>query len=93
LVFEDLSNRSKVIKHAVTPIAIFEKGNGVFQLWVYQSNTPYDGKNPESGINQITIYPGLNKWEAGELSSANSPTFFIIPVSLLKGEQLLTLNK
>jgi|GEM_PF-1396889 len=69
-------------QHAVTPIALEDRGNGIWAVWVYDNELP-------GTISAVLINTPSNTWSRGAWSGdAASHSLYVIPVSLFNGPQI-----
>ena len=74
--------------HSMTPYRIDSAGNGVWRVWVYDSNHPYNPRNPADSNRYISISTRANTWsyDLGYTfgtwrGNATSHNLAIVPVS------------
>jgi hypothetical protein len=70
-------------QHAVTPIAVEDRGNGLWVVWVY------DNEYPGTLTSPVEINTTSNTWRRGAWSGdAASHSLYVIPMSLFNGPQI-----
>jgi hypothetical protein len=62
VMYSERPNTPETPGHAVTPYRIEDKGNGVYWVWVYDSNRPYDNNRPNESNRYVEINTTNNTW-------------------------------
>ena len=73
--------------HSITPYAISNEGNGIYWIWVYDNNHPYDYGNPGDSSRYVVVNTSTDSWsyDLGGFTwsgNAGTHTLGIVPISI-----------